>query len=258
MKKTTKILAVVLAAMMLLIPLSTTVFATEIFNIAGVDLDGILGALGGALSGNNNGNTATDETNGGGVDLNDFISNPSSILNAFSGMLGDVSLETLISAITTVLGGGGGAMNMDQLIESVLVLLGTFESTTAPIETTTEEPTTEEPTTEEPTTEEPTTEEPTTAPPTTVAPPTYTPPTYTPPTYTPTTQAPETTTYTYIPPEIITMEPLTGETYAPVIYDDNAGSSDGVTAKMIIGIVILVISGAAVVAVAVVLKKSRV
>lgn len=251
MKKTTKLLAVVLAAMMLLIPLSTTVFAMDMANIIGIDLDAILGALGG-LTGNN-GNTGTDETNGGGIDLSDFLSDPSSILSAFSGLLGNVSTEDLIGAITTVLGGGGGAMNMDQLMESVLVLLGTFESTTAPVETTTEETTTEETTTEETTTEETTTEVPTTTPPTTQAPPVYTPPTYT-----PTTQAPETTTYTYIPPEIVTMEPLTGETYAPVIYDDNVGSSDDVTVKMVIGIVILVISGAAVVAVAIVLKKSRV
>ena len=256
MKKTTKILAVVLAAMMLLIPLSTTVFAMDIANIVGIDLDGILGALGGALSGNN-GNTGTDETNGGGVDLSDFLADPSSILNAFSGLLGNVSTEDLIGAITTVLGGGGGAMDMDQLIESVLVLLGTFESTTAPIETTTEETTTE-PTTAETTTEETTTEPTTKAPESTTAVQNTTPPTYTPPTYVPTTQAPETTTYTYIPPEIVTMEPLTGETFAPVIYDDNTGSSDDVTAKMVVGIVILVISGAAVVAVAVVLKKSRV
>ena len=47
MKKTTKILAVVLAAMMLLIPLSTTVFAMDMANIIGIDLDAILGALGG-------------------------------------------------------------------------------------------------------------------------------------------------------------------------------------------------------------------
>ena len=255
MKKTTKILAVVLAAMMLLIPLSTTAFAMDMANIIGIDLDGILGALGGALSGNN-GNTGTDETNGGGIDLSDFLSDPSSILGAFSGLLGNVSTEDLIGAITTVLG-GGGTMNMDQLVESVLVLLGTFESTTTPIETTTEETTTE-PTTAE-TTTEPTTAEPTTkAPEATTVTQSATPPTYTPPTYTPTTQAPETTTYTYIPPEIITMEPLTGETFAPVIYDENTGSSDSVTAKMVIGIVILVISGAAVVAVAVVLKKSRV
>ena len=252
MKKTTKILAVVLAAMMLLIPLSTTVFALDMSNIIGIDLNGVLGALGGALSGNN-GNTGTDETNGGGIDLSDFLSDPSSILNAFSGLLGNVSTEDLIGAITSVLG-GGGAMDMDQLMESVLVLLGTFESTTAPVETTTEEPTTEESTTAETTTEEPTTK----APETTTAVQNTTPPTYTPPTYVPTTQAPETTTYTYIPPEIITMEPLTGETFAPVIYDDNSGSSDDVTVKMVIGIVILVISGAAVVAVAVVLKKSRV
>ncbi|MBQ2758641.1 MAG: hypothetical protein IKJ88_02685 [Clostridia bacterium] len=250
MKKTTKLLAVVLAAMMLLIPLSTTVFAMDMANIIGIDLDAILGALGG-LTGNN-GNTGTDETNGGGIDLSDFLSDPSSILSAFSGLLGNVSTEDLIGAITTVLG-GGEAMNIDQLMESVLVLLGTFESTTAPVETTTEETTTEETTTEETTTEETTTEVPTTTPPTTQAPPVYTPPTYT-----PTTQAPETTTYTYIPPEIVTMEPLTGETYAPVIYDDNVGSSDDVTVKMVIGIVILVISGAAVVAVAIVLKKSRV
>lgn len=251
MKKTTKLLAVVLAAMMLLIPLSTTVFAMDMANIIGIDLDAILGALGGITG--NNGNTGTDETNGGGVDLSDFLSDPSSILNAFSGLLGNVSTEDLIGAITSVLG-GGGAMDMDQLMESVLVLLGTFESTTAPVETTTEEPTTEEPTTEEPTTEQPTT----LPPETTTAVQNTTPPTYTPPTYTPTTQAPETTTYTYIPPEIVTMEPLTGETYAPVIYDDNTGSSDDVTVKMVIGIIILVISGAAVVAVAVVLKKSRV
>ncbi len=250
MKKTTKLLAVVLAAMMLLIPLSTTVFAMDMANIIGIDLDAILGALGG-LTGNN-GNTGTDETNGGGIDLSDFLSDPSSILSAFSGLLGNVSTEDLIGAITSVLG-GGEAMNIDQLMESVLVLLGTFESTTAPVETTTEETTTEETTTEETTTEETTTEVPTTTPPTTQAPPVYTPPTYT-----PTTQAPETTTYTYIPPEIVTMEPLTGETYAPVIYDDNVGSSDDVTVKMVIGIVILVISGAAVVAVAIVLKKSRV
>ena len=51
MKKTTKLLAVVLSAMMLLVPLSTTVFAMDMANILGIDLDGILGALGGALSG---------------------------------------------------------------------------------------------------------------------------------------------------------------------------------------------------------------
>lgn len=249
--KKTKILSIILAAILLLIPMSTTALAVDMdyyAALAGIDLESVLGGLSGIFSGNNNGDTS--------VDLNDFLSDPSVITNALSGLLGGVSTDDLATAITTILG-GQGEMSMEQLLEEVIKSIGAFEETTTSETTTQEETTTLPP---ETTTEEQTTVEieATTAPPTTE--PSTTAPVYTPstPTYTPSTQAPETTTYTYIPPEIITAEPLTGETYNAVIYDDNASSSDGVTVKMALGIVILVLSGAAVIVVAFVLKKSRV
>lgn len=121
-----------------------------------------------------------------------------------------------------------------------------------------ETPTKEETTTEaETTTEEPTTERPVT-PPTPPSPPPYNGGgTYVPP---PTvTQAPETTTFPYVPPEQVWQDVYTTVPFTPQVEDDEEEVKESSPFKTILGIILLVGSGVAVIVVAVkVLKKSNI
>lgn len=73
-----------------------------------------------------------------------------------------------------------------------------------------------------------------------------------------TTGVGETTTLYYVAPSTIYAEQITTLPYDYQVEDGEAAEKDGVTLKMIIGIAILLISGVAVVGVALSLKKSKV
>ena len=85
----------------------------------------------------------------------------------------------------------------------------------------------------------------------------YVPVSSTPDTYVVETTTEEVTTMEeYTAPERVTVQPLETESTTYEVIDNTASS--GVTAKMIIGIILLVLSAAAVIVVAIILKKSRV
>lgn len=73
-----------------------------------------------------------------------------------------------------------------------------------------------------------------------------------------TTGTGETTTLYYVAPSTVYAEQITTLPYDYQVEDGEAPEKDGVTLKMIIGIAILLISGVAVVGVALSLKKSKV
>lgn len=154
----------------------------------------------------------------------------------FTKLFGDLDISSLF--------GAGSSSITKEILEYINSLETTTDSvpSTKPAETTTEEPTTEEPTTEEPTTETPTTVPPTTAQPVQNYYYYY---------VTPTTSVPEivtettTVTYEYIPPETIYTDLLT--TSFAGTEDDAVDTSDGFGVKTVIGIIILLGSGAAVV-----------
>lgn len=255
-------------AVISVIAIMLTVSVSPVF---AVDISGTLGSIFGdeALSdavagiGNLFGGAAGNES----VELSDLLDG--SGLDTIRGLLGGAAngvSDSALSGIVSSLFGGGGGGDLGSLADGSLLdniskyLAGENVTTTEP--PTTEEPTTEAPTTEAPVTEEPTTEEPATAAPATEAPASQ----YVPHTvysgaenYTavPVTEAP--LTYEYIPPEIITAPQLTTENFTPVIYENDDGVQDEpISAKMIVGIAILVVSLVAVVAVGFVLKKSNI
>ena len=73
-----------------------------------------------------------------------------------------------------------------------------------------------------------------------------------------TTTQPETTTLYYIAPSTVYAEQITAYQYDYQVNDGELAEKDGITLKTIIGIVILLISGVAIVGVALSLKKSRI
>ena len=73
-----------------------------------------------------------------------------------------------------------------------------------------------------------------------------------------TTGAGETTTLAYLAPSTVYAEQISTTLYDYSVGTTEKQASDGVSVKMVIGIAILLISGVAVVGVALSLKKSRV
>ena len=174
----------------------------------------------------------------------------------FKEILGGLINNQILAALRQVLGDKifSGSINIDEILNgdiiAALKAILAGETTTVPTtEPETEAPT--EPPTEAPTAAptEPVTEAPTRAP--------YTPSRSDPATFTePETEEP--TTFTYVPPERVTVPVISGESTTYNVYDNTDASDGSVTAKMVIGIIILVLSGAAVTVVAIILKKSRV
>lgn len=272
--KKSKMIAMFLAVLFTVAVLTPAAYATSFFEglwgmFGGEDvnserLDGILDSIFGGGTSVSTGDFLGGLLNGGGLD---------DIREMLGGAAAGVSDNGLLEAIGSLLG-GNSAVSSDFLNEDFLegirrYLSGENVTTTEPSTT---EPVTILPAPEETTTETPTTLPPVTNPPVTEAPATV-PPVTVPPTtayysggqvyptnpYVPTTTVPyETTTFIYIPQVSETVSELIPSNFTPAVYDDDDGADEGVSAKMIIGIAILVLSGAAVVVVAVMLKKSRV
>ena len=262
-----KICAALLAAILLIVPLSPSAFAlSSLFSE-----DGPFGDLVGGLS-----DTIAElfgqNTPGGNAKLSDLFSNPGGVLDTIRERIGTaVDDQTLIEAISQLLGNAEQSFNLNDLTSNDFLnrlrkYLGmaevTEESTTAAAPTTASAPTTAYTPTTQPTQAMPpqtvyyyyipSTAAPT-APPTTVfsGAQTYS---------VPSTTVPE-ETYSYVQPSMITVPELTTQTtFNPVITEDptEAPVKSGSTAKTVIGVVILVLSLAAVVVVAVILRKSKI
>ena len=263
-----KVCAVLLATVLLLLPLCVPAFALSSI----LSEDGIFGDLIGDLS-DTLAELLGQNTPGGDARLSDLFNNPGGVLDTIRERIGStVDDQTLIEAITQLLGNTTQRISLSDLTSSDFLnrlrkYLGMAEIT--------EESTTAEPTTAEPTTAEPTTAyTPTTQPtqpvtvyyyyvPSTAAQQTAAPATVYSGAQTYTglsTTAPE-ETYSYVQPSMITVPELTTQsTFNPVVTEDptEASSRGGSTAKTVIGIVILVLSLAAVVVVAVILRKSKI
>lgn len=270
--KKTKLIALMLAALMLFAML-TPVYATDI-------LSSFWGRLGGNDVDEDSLDTILDSLFGGNdaLNLSDLLSgNGLDKFRELLGGAGGVSDDALSNAISSIFGGNSAItedlFSPDILDKITAMLAGENIPTTAAPEiptlptTAPEESTTlPEETTTLPT---PPTETSTTAPyypPTTIysGAQTYTTNPYTTNPYATnpyltTTNPYETSSYQYVPVVSETVSQLMPSDFKPVVNDyDDEDLQDGVSAKMIIGIIILVISGGAVVAVALVLKKSRV
>lgn len=262
-----KLLAVLLCAVLLILPFTATAGA------AATGASGLFGGLGDLFG---EGSPFGDLLNGlmeslggngenGSIQLSDLFSNPNGVLDTIRERLGStLSNAELIEAISDLLGGAGSSFSVNDLLSNEFLnrlrkYLGMAEVT--------EEPTTAPTTTAAPT------EPPTTAAPVTTQPPQtvyyyYVPSTaattsfsgaqtYSVPTAAPTTEAP----YSYIPPEIVTVAPLTTQpSFTPSVVDEDTTvkAGGGSTVKTVIGVVILVLSLAAVVVVAVILRKSKI
>lgn len=258
-----KICAALLAAILIIVPLSPSAFAmSAIFSE-----DGPFGDLIGGLS-----DTIAElfgqNTPGGDAKLSDLFSNPEGVLDTIRERIGTaVDDQTLIEAISQLLGNSAQSFNLSDLTSNDFLnrlrkYLGmaevTEESTTAPAPSATEPTTAYTPTTQatQPQTVYyyyiPSTAA-STAPATTVysGAQTYSVPD--------TTVAQE--TYSYVQPSMVTVPELTTQSaFNPVITEDptEAPAKSGSTAKTVIGVVILVLSLAAVVVVAVILRKSKI
>lgn len=257
--KKTKLLATFLCVILVLTAISPMAFALEGLGSLG-DLIGISGGIGEKQI-----DEALDEignNGGGGFSFSDFFSGNglSKIREALGGAADGQSDGSIISAITKLLGGSSLSKDLlspdilDQLAKS---LAGENITTTEAPSTTLPAPTTTEPA---PTTTEPvpstTLPQPTApyVPPTVYqGPQTYPTATYVPPTSTEPTSAFDPSAYQYVP-VMNTTVPILEPTDNYLVEDDEDA---GISGKMIIGIVILVLSAGAVVAVAVLLKKSR-
>ena len=251
--KKVKVMAAMLASLVILSVAAPTVLAannnTDDNYYAGllegvVDQDKFKEILGGLINNGGNGTSVG-------------LGNLSQLITAIRERLGNsYNVDQILAALRQVLGDKifSGSINIDEILNGDIIaaikaiLAG--ETTTVPTtEPETEAPT--EPPTEAPTAAptEPVTEAPTRAP--------YTPSRSDPATFTePETEEP--TTFTYVPPERVTVPVISGESTTYNVYDNTDASDGSVTAKMVIGIIILVLSGAAVTVVAIILKKSRV
>ncbi|MBQ7638062.1 MAG: hypothetical protein IJS90_04085 [Clostridia bacterium] len=252
-----KIVSALCSALLIGAALAPSAFALDFFSsltdILGDDLNNILDGL---MNGNNGG----DETQGNSsVSLNDLFSNPGGILDALRQRLAnydiDVSNSSIANALASILTNEDGMdlsslLNSNELLAKLITYFREADDQTDPTEESTTQP--------ETTTEPPTTEPPTTLPPATTAPA----PSYYIPVSQSTTEAPtESTTepeYSYVEPSVKYTEELSTVPFSPVYEEDYSDSQEGVSPKMIVGIVILALSLVAVVVVGVVLKKTKV
>lgn len=244
-----KFIAVLCCVVLIGLGAAPSVFALDFFNnlgdIFGDDLENIFNDLFG-----NNGNSS--------FNLSDLFSNPGGILDSLRERLSDFNIDasnsSIASAIAAILTNEDG-FNLGSLLNSndfLNRLIAYFSGNT---ETTEEDPTEEEPSSSE----ESTTEEPSSAAPETTLPPASNPAPSTQP-YTDTTadmgtSEPE---YSYVEPSVEYTDPLTTVPFAPVYEEDFSQPEKGVTTKMAVGIVILIISACAVVGVGIALKKTKI
>lgn len=266
-----KLIAAALAALLLLLPLTPAVHAAA--SSASGLLGGLMGEgspfgdlLNGILEGL--GGNGQNGENGDNIQLSDLFSNPNGVLDTIRERIGSTLSNTeLIEAISELLGGAGQSFSVNDLLSNEFLnrlrkYLGMAEVT--------DPPATEEPTSAANTA------------PASTAPIVTSPPQtvyyyYVPSTIAPAAPAttvysgaqtysvPSTTaadeTYSYIQPEIVTVAPITTlPAYSPSVVEEDTTETakSGSTAKTVIGIIILVLSLAAVVVVAVILRKSKI
>jgi len=253
-----KLVAVLCCALLITAAVAPCALALDFFNnltdILGDDFNEMLSDF------FNNGNGEGDEAaSNPALSLSDLFSNPGGILDVLRQRLAandiDVSNSAIASALAAILTNENGLdlsalLNSNELVNRLIDYFANDPNAT----TTTEESTTEEEPTEETTTEETTTATPsTTLPPVTI--------------YIPATQAFTDTTaeesesepeYSYVEPSVEYTDQLTTVPFSPVYEEDYSEPEEGVSAKMVIGIIILALSAVAVVVVAVVLKKTKV
>lgn len=280
--KKSKIMALMLSVLMLVALLTPAVYAIDTS-----ELKGIFGILGGGDIDPNGVDGILDSIVGGGssFNLSDLFGGGTlgKIRDSLGAAAAGASDSDILSGIMSLVG-GNSALSQDLLSPDILdslaaLLAGENITTTAPATSetapilTTSPITEDESTTEEESTTEPVTEEPSvTVPATTEAPATEAPATETPasvysgadiyttfpyaePSTVPTTSAYDFSTYQYVPAVSATVEALV-PTSNRIIEDDDYGD-EGVSARMIAGIVILAITGVAVAAFAVLYKKNR-
>lgn len=257
-----KICAALLAAILIIVPLSPTAFAmSSLFSEDGPFGD-VIGGLSDTIA-----ELFGQNTPGGNAKLSDLFSNPQGVLDTIRERIGTaVDDQTLIEAISQLLGNSTQSFNLSDLTSNDFLnrlrkYLGMEEITE---ESSTAEPLTTEPTTTYTPTAQAT--QPATVYyyyiPSTAA---YTSPATTVYSGAQTYSVPDTTvsqeTYSYVQPSMVTVPELTTQTtFNPIITEDptEAPAKSGSTAKTVIGVVILVLSLAAVVVVAVILRKSKI
>lgn len=256
--KNNKFLAIVLAFMLLLVPLTVTASASGLTSIFSDLLSGLFDSDSGSF---NLGDLSLDFNTireklgpifaNNGIDISKYSN--SSLAELIAKIIGsdnpeDVDWSKFLS---------GGTMSDDLLDAITKYIIAATPTTT---EATTTEPTTADPAA----TTAPSTTVPTTAAPvevvTTIVYVYQGAQTY----VTPSTTAPpeEVYTYSYVEPDTVVVPEITTQTFAPVVVDDEKTTettgSDGFSVKTVIGIALLVLSLVAVVVVAVILKKNKV
>ena len=256
--KKTKSIAVMLTAVLLLVPFMTSAHAlsSSLFEEGG-PLSGLSDALAELFGGN---------TPGGNYTLADLFTNPNGVLDDIRQRIGtQLDNSALIEAITNVLGGDNNqSFSLDQLLSndflnnlrSYLGMQTVPDSTTAP----TAPPTYTNPPTAAYTNPPTAYSYVTTAAPATVTVPTGTRAAAT-TTTAPSTEATSATdaAYSYVPPATVTVPELTsGAAFTPSVTEDAGVPAKGSTGKTVVGVLILLLSLGAVVAVAVVLRKTAI
>ena len=263
MKKiTVKIIAVLAAVILLATAMAPAVFAEDFLgNLGnfgellggGFDLDGIAEIIGGLFNGGGNGN---------GISLSDIFANPNGVLDIIRERLANMDIDasnaTIAQAITTLLSGYGNGditsmLSSNDFLNQLAEYLQANQTTTRPAEETTTLPHEDEPTTENETTTELTTFEM----PTIIIPSTYVyqgaDPYSTQPAPT-TTEPVYSFTYTEQPTQYV--EPATTVPFV-ANYEENTKAVSSNSTKLAIGAAIVLLSAGAIVAVAVMLKKTK-
>ena len=256
-KTTTKILAVLTVLILLTAVTAPTAYALGGFDIGsftellGDNFDiGSIGEIIGSLMGGNNGE---------GISLSDIFSNPNGVLDILQERLANMDVTAsraeIANAIVALLqdtdpGDLTSLLSsndfLNQLAEYLRANQTTQPLTELPTERTTEEHTTEEATTEEPTTYEV---------PTVIIPSSYVyqgADTYS-------TLPIQTTTepvYSYVQPSTQYADPATTVPFTPN-YAESTKSASNNSAKLMIGAVVVLASACAIVAVAMMLKKTK-
>ncbi len=249
--KKTKLIAAILAAVLLLVPLAPSAFAMDAL------LDTIIELLGG-------------DTPGESYALSDLFTNPNGVLDEIRNRLGtELDNSALIEAITKVLGGDNGqTFSLESLLDNGFLnrlreILNMEQVTDAPTDAPTVPPATY--VTQTPSTATalytvtavtpatlPTTTKPTTTAPATTAPST----TAAPITDMSTVAEPS---YTFAQPATVTVPELTSQPeFTPSVTDEGTVPQKGSTLKTVVGVLVMLLMLGAVVAVAVILRRTAI
>lgn len=248
--KKTKLIAAILAAVLLIVPLAPSAFA----------MDSLLDAIVELLGGN---------TPGESYALSDLFTNPNGVLDEIRQRLGtELDNSALIEAITQVLGGDSNQQfSLDSLLNNDFLnrLRSVLNLEQVPNAAT--DPTTASPVTAATNvTQSPATATAyyyaTTATPATL--PTTTKAATTAPTTSTTMPSAEATTematsYTFAQPATVTVPELTTQAeFVPSVTDEGVAPQKGSTAKTVVGVMVLLLMLGAVVAVAVILRRTAI